>query len=71
MIKNIYTNWNYIRVIRLVLGVIVMIQAVYTKTYLFLIPGILFTGMALFNTSCCGSNGCAIPKSENKKQQEE
>lgn len=71
MIHNIYTNWNYIRVIRLVLGIIVLIQAVYTTTYLFLIPGILFTGMALFNTSCCGSNGCAIPKSENEKQQEE
>ena len=70
MIKNMYTNWNYIRVIRLVLGLIVMIQAVYTKNYLFLLPGILFTGMALLNTSFCGSNGCAVPQSENKISKE-
>jgi hypothetical protein len=53
------TNWSFIRAIRFVLGIIVILQALFTENYLFLIPGFLFTG-------CCGSNGCAIPKSKKK-----
>ncbi|MDD2820014.1 MAG: hypothetical protein PHW29_02000 [Flavobacterium sp.] len=66
MLNTMFTNWSFIRAIRLILGIIVISQAIFTKNYLFVIPGVLFTGMALFNTGCCGSNGCAIPKS--KKQ---
>lgn len=66
MLNTMFTNWSFIRAIRLVLGIIVILQALFTENYLFLIPGVLFTGMALFNAGCCGSNGCAIPKSKKK-----
>jgi hypothetical protein len=66
MPNNILTNWNFIKVIRFVLGIIVILQALLNEKFMFLIPGVLFTVVALFNKRCCGTNGCATPKSKRK-----
>ena len=31
-----------------------------------IIPGVVFTIMALFRVGCCGNNGCAIPTKKKK-----
>jgi hypothetical protein len=68
MLKTIFTNWNFMRAIRLILGVYIIIQSLQTQQYIMIIPGVIFATMALFSVGCCGNNGCAIP---TKKQENE
>ena len=49
------------RAIRLVLGVIIIVQAVIIKDWTMGILGLLFTAMPVFNIGCCGVNGCSAP----------
>jgi hypothetical protein len=58
MKQIILTNWTFLRILRLVAGIAIIVQAVITKQTLFGIVGILFTSMAIFNTGCCGTGGC-------------
>lgn len=48
------------RIIRLVLGVIVIGQGVYNGEGLYYVLGGLLTLMALANAGCCGAGGCAV-----------
>lgn len=53
-IKNILLyKWTFPRVIRIVLGIILIIQSVFYKEYYFLIPALFFTIMGFFNLGCC------------------
>lgn len=57
-------NWNFMRVLRLGLGIFIAIQAVKTyDTFSGLIAAFLLF-QAVTNTGCCGTQGCstAIPK---------
>ncbi|MEO7047517.1 MAG: hypothetical protein ABI091_19615 [Ferruginibacter sp.] len=61
MKQSILNNWNYIRLLRLVIGIAIMVQGILTKDILFGIAGLLFTAMAVFNAGCCGTAGCNVP----------
>lgn len=63
MLHKIVTNWSFIRAVRLFLGIFIVIQSIELHNYWMALPGVLFSGMALFNAGCCG-NSCSIP---NKK----
>lgn len=67
MIKTIIQNWNLMRFIRLLLGVMIIVQSINNKDYLFAFIGLLFAGMALANIGCCGSAGCSTNSYSNKK----
>jgi len=56
---NLTNNWNPIRIIRLVLSIIIIVQAVQIQDALFGFMGTFFLYQALGNTGCCGVNGCA------------
>lgn len=66
MFQKIIHNCTFIRFIRLILGVFIIIQSVQTQNYWMILPGILFSAMALFNTSCCGAS-CSVPIKNKKK----
>jgi ABC-type polysaccharide/polyol phosphate export permease len=68
MLKTLFTNWNFMRAIRLILGVFIIIQSFQSQQYLMMIPGVIFAAMAIFSVGCCGDNGCEIPL---KKQENE
>ena len=68
MIQSILSNWNFMRFIRLVLGIAIIVQSVIAKDWTMGIIGVLFTSMPVFNVGCCGSNGCATPVKNNKEQ---
>jgi hypothetical protein len=57
----IFNNWNFIRFLRLGMGLVILVQAVIAADIVFGLIGILFTGMAVFNASCCGAGTCAAP----------
>ncbi len=68
MKQNILSNWNFMRFIRLVLGVAIIVQSVLVKDWTMGILGVLFISMPVFNIGCCSVGGCAIPV--NKKNTE-
>ena len=59
-------NWTIIRFIRLGIGLAIIVQAIVAADLLFGLAGLLFTGMAVFNASCCGSGACATTPRVNK-----
>ena len=71
MKQTIFSNWNFMRFLRLGLGLAVLVQAVIAKDVLFALLGLGFTAMPVFNIGCCGTNGCYVPpakKEENTKE---
>ena len=56
------------RILRLTIGLVVVVQAVITKDILFGALGGLFTLMPLLDIGCCGSAGCNVPMRRNNKE---
>jgi len=71
MKQAIFRNWNFIRVLRLAMGIAIVVQGVMAKEVLFGIAGILFTGMAVFNMGCCAAGNCAAPPVKDKSVSKE
>jgi hypothetical protein len=63
--STILTGWNFMRAIRLILGVIIIVQSIQQQRFSFAILGLLFAGMAVFNVGCCGAGGCGVPTRKN------
>ena len=61
MKQTILSNWTLMRFMRLAMGIAILVQAVIAKDIGFAIAGILFTALPVFNISCCGTAGCAVP----------
>jgi hypothetical protein len=64
--KNLLTNWDAARIIRLVLGLGIGIFAVAKAEYIFLAFAIWIFLQGLFNLSCCGT-GCNTPSEKHEK----
>lgn len=59
MKQAIFSNWNFMRFLRLGLGIFIIVQSVIVKDWTMGILGLLFTIMPIFNIGCCGVGGCA------------
>ena len=57
---NFLTSWGYMRILRLIIGVIAIIQAIITADIIIGMMGIIIGGMAFFNTGCCSTSGCNV-----------
>lgn len=68
--KAILNNWTIVRGLRLLIGLIALIQSVNQKDTTLGILGffVLFTTVA--NVGCCGRNVCALNFRNLKKQKE-
>lgn len=65
--KEYLSQWNAMRIIRLVLGVVIVIQGLSTNDYAIALLGGLFTLMPLLNVGCCGTNGCSTTPIQRKR----
>jgi hypothetical protein len=65
MKQQIFTNWNFMRIIRLVLGLAIFVQAILSRDMMFGLVGLFISGMAVFNIGCCGTGGCYTPPKKN------
>jgi hypothetical protein len=63
--KQVFTHWNVIRLIRLGLGIAIIVQAVIVHEIIMVLAGMLLSGMALFNIGCFGAGGCNKPIRKN------
>ena len=66
-IKKILKNWDLMRIIRLLLSGIVIVYAIDSKEYGFLILGGFLLFQVIMNISCCGSTGCSVTKDKSKE----
>ena len=58
MREQILTGWNFRRILSMVLGVIVVIQAYNEKQWAAALFGSGLIVMAIFNRGCCATGGC-------------
>lgn len=56
MKKRILSGWNFPRVVYLLAGLSVMAQAVYSRDWVWLLPGAYFASMGLFAFGCAAGN---------------
>ena len=66
MFNSLLTGWNFVRVIRLVLGLMLLVQSFQLQNWPIALFGVLFVFQSLTNTGCCGAAGCGISKHEPK-----
>jgi uncharacterized membrane protein HdeD (DUF308 family) len=59
--QTLLSSWNFMRLLRLAVGVLIGIQAFRTSDVFSGIIAIFFLFQAITNTGCCGSGGCAVP----------
>ncbi len=59
--QNLLSNWSFVRLLRLGIGVVVIIQSVQANDLVMgLLGGVLLT-QSVLNIGCCGTSGCAVP----------
>lgn len=68
---NYLKGWNFMRVLRLALGIFIIVQGVQIKEWLFVGAGVLFSLMPILNIGCCGVSGCNTPVRKSNEKNEE
>ena len=68
--KTILQGWNFMRILRLVLAIGILVQGIIARDTVTIILGVVFGGMAVANIGCCGVGGCAVkrPSTSNKTE---
>ena len=69
--ETLFQNWNFMRLLRLGLGIYIAVQAVESLSLLSGIVAVFFLFQAVTNIGCCGSNGCAVPTNKNNSDKTE
>jgi hypothetical protein len=69
--NKILTGWNFMRLLRLCMGVAIVVQGIMVKDPLFALMGGLFVIMPLLNIGCCASSGCGIRNGVVKQDAQE
>jgi hypothetical protein len=59
-VQNIQSNWNFIKVLKIGLALMVIVQSIQSHDATLGIFGSLFMMQAFLNIGCCGPNGCAV-----------
>lgn len=64
MKQRLLTGWNFIRVLYLIAGVMMLVQSVADRQWLLALVGLYFTVMGLFAIGCAGGSCYAPPVSK-------
>ncbi|MFN3588000.1 MAG: hypothetical protein ACK4UP_01380 [Spirosomataceae bacterium] len=59
--KTLITGWTMVRVIRFIIGAIILVQSIVMNQYAIAAFGGIFMTQALLNLGCGSSNGCGVP----------
>lgn len=66
--QTLFTQWNFMRALRLVAGIFFLVQAYMIHDTIAGFVGALLLFQALTNTGCCGVGGCAVPAQSKKAE---
>lgn len=70
--ETLFSGWDFMRFLRLALGIYIAYQAVETTSIVSGIVAVFFLFQAITNTGCCGTNSCSVPiKKDNFDKNEE
>lgn len=64
--QRIFSDWNFMRFLRLGIGIYFAVQAVATLEIFSGVIAAFFLYQAISNTGCCGASGCAVPNAKSK-----
>ena len=67
MKQILLSGWNFMRWLRLIMGVYLLVNAWLSKDWMAGFFGAFFTFQAVTNTGCCGASGCAVPAPSGKR----
>ncbi len=65
--KRIFKNWNFIRLLRLAMGLAIMYQGIISRQWIFVFLGGVFSLLPIVNIGICGTNSCDLGRENNKK----
>ena len=68
MKKLLFSNWNFMRFLRLGLGLAILFQAALAANLSMGVVGLLLTLMPLLNMGCCSAAGCNVPSNKTTKK---
>lgn len=71
MLDNILKNWNFVRLLRLAMGVFLIVEAVKSGMWILVAVGVVFIIMPLLNIGCCANGSCNVPSSRSKNNRDE
>ena len=66
--QTLLTGWHFMRWFRLIVGIIIGVQAIQMHHPLAGFIAAFFIFQALSNTGCCGANQCSAPTHNSNKQ---
>lgn len=67
MKETLLNNWGLMRILRLVMGTLMMYQFYITGDKIVVAIGAVLLYQALFNKGCCANNACAPKKTTNSQ----
>lgn len=59
MKEIVFTGWNFMRALRVVLGGVILYQSILAHDSMYGFAGALFMLTGIFNVGCCGAGGCS------------
>lgn len=64
--RRILQEWNFMRMLRLVLAIVILVQGIISRDFVSITLGVLFGATAFANIGCCGSNTCTTTRQGDK-----
>jgi hypothetical protein len=58
ILSQLKIAWSFTRVLRLLLGAILLGEAIYKTDWMFGVLGVVLLAQAVFNVGCCGAGIC-------------
>lgn len=71
MKERILSGWNFIRVLWLIMGIGIGLQAIKERNYLMLLAALYFAFSSLANMGCCSTRGCVTDFNYTNKKEKE
>jgi len=69
--NNLFKKWNFVRMLRLAMGIFLMVEAIQSGMWLLAAIGAIFASMPLLNIGCCSTGNCSIPTRDSKSSNDE
>ena len=68
--KLLLTDWNFVRIFRLSLGISFAVYAIDSKDTVSGFVSLFLIFQAVTNTGCCGVSGCGVPVTKNNTNEQ-
>lgn len=69
--RNYLQNWNFMRLLRLGIGIFIIVNGIREQQWLFVFMGGLFSLMPLLNMGCGSTKGCNVPFTKTDRKTED